>query len=96
MRENTKQCNTYFWSIKFSKTELRENKGVGNNYPLPHQNERQKCGGVGDMPQGTVQSLKFHPAGEEGQPDQGGASSGRPDHSRASSELARVFYRRLF
>ena len=47
------------------------------------------------MPQGTVQSLKFHPAGEEGQPGQGGASSGRPDHSRASPELARVLYRRL-
>ena len=42
------------------------------------------------MPQGTVQSLKFHPAGEEGQPGQGGASSGRPEHSRESSELARV------
>ena len=23
---------------------------------------------MGDMPQGTVQSLKFHPAGEEGRP----------------------------
>ena len=47
------------------------------------------------MPQGTVQSLKFHLAGEERQPGQGGASSGRPDHSRASSELARVLDRRL-
>ena len=48
----------------------------------------------GDMPQGTVQSLKFHPAGEEGQPCQGGASSGRPGPSRASA-LARVLDRRL-
>ena len=47
------------------------------------------------MPQGTVQCLKFHPAGEEGQPGQGGASSGRPDHSRASSRLARVLERGL-
>ena len=51
--------------------------------------------GMEDMPQGTVQSLKFHPAGEEGQPGQGGASSGHPDHSIASSELARILDRRL-
>ena len=51
--------------------------------------------GDGDMRQGTVQSLKFHPAGEEGQPGQGGASSGRPGPSRASSVLARVLDKRL-
>ena len=51
--------------------------------------------GDGDMPQGTVQSLKFHPVGEEGQPGQGGTSSGRPGPSRASSVLARVLDRRL-
>ena len=48
-----------------------------------------------DMPQGTVQSLNFHPAGDEGQPGQGGASSGRPGPSRASSVLARVLDKRL-
>lgn len=47
------------------------------------------------MPQGTVQSLKFHPAGEEGQPGKGGTSSVRPGPSRASSVLARVLDRRL-
>ena len=46
------------------------------------------------MPQGTVQPLKFHPAGEQGQPGQGGASSGRPGPSGASA-LARVLDRRL-
>ena len=51
--------------------------------------------GDGDMPQGTVQSLKFHPAGEEGQPGQGDASSGRPGPSRASSVLASVLDKRL-
>ena len=50
---------------------------------------------MGDMLQGTIQSLKFHPAAEEGQPGQDGASSGCPDHSRASSELARVLERGL-
>ena len=50
---------------------------------------------MGDMLQGTIQSLKFQPAGQEGQPGQGGASSGRPDHSRASSRLARVLERGL-
>ena len=46
------------------------------------------------MPQGTVQPLKFHPAGEQGQPGQGGASSGRPGPSGASA-LARVLDRGL-
>ena len=50
--------------------------------------------GDGAMPQGTVQPLKFHPAGEQGQPGQGGASSGRPGPSGAPA-LARVLDRRL-
>jgi hypothetical protein len=66
MRENTKQCNTYFWSIKFSKTELRENKGVGNNYPLPHQNERQKCGGWGTCPRAQSSLWNFTQQGRRG------------------------------
>ena len=39
--------------------------------------------GEGDMPRGTVQSVKFHPVAEEGQLSQGGVSSGpqaAPDH----------------
>ena len=39
--------------------------------------------GKGHMPQGTVQSVKFHPVVEEGQLGQGGTSSGpqaSPDH----------------
>ena len=70
-----------------------KNQGVGNNYPLPHHMEERSVGD-GAMPQGTVQPLKFHPAGEQGQPGQGGASSGRPGPSGAPA-LARVLDRRL-
>ena len=50
--------------------------------------------GDGAMPQGTLQSMTFQPAGEQEQPGQGGASSGRPGPSGASA-LARVLDRRL-
>ena len=46
--------------------------------------------GEGDMPRGTVQSVKFHPVVEEGQLGQGGASSGPPGRSRPFSKLARA------
>ena len=42
------------------------------------------------MPQGTVQSVKFHPVVEEGQLGQGDASSGLPGCSRPCSELVSI------
>lgn len=79
-------CDTSFWSIKFIKT--MKNQGVDKHYPLPKPTWKTGVWGMGDMPQGDSQSLKFHPAGEKGQPGHGGASSGCPDNSRASSRLA--------
>ena len=46
--------------MKFIK--IMKNQGVGKNYPLHYQHGRGVWG-KGDMPQGTVQSVKFHPLG---------------------------------
>ena len=47
-REGKTECDASFWSIKFIKT--MKNQGDDKHYPLPHQRERQTCGGWGTCP----------------------------------------------
>ena len=87
------ECESSFWSLKFIKTVKKQERSWQELSPPP-TTWKTEVWGMGTCPRGQS-SLKFHPAGEEGQPGPGGASSGRPGPSRASSALARVLDRRL-
>ena len=92
-REGKTECDASFWSIKFIKT--MKNQGDGKHYPLPTNMKDRSVGDGGHAPGHSPVSEVSPSRGGGAAPCQGGASSGRPEHSRESSELARVLHRRL-
>lgn len=88
-RERQTVCDTSFWSIKFIKDyeKPRELKSI---IPSPTNMEDRSVGDGGHAP-GDSPVSDVSPSRRRGRVGHDGASSGRPDNSRASSELARVF-----
>ena len=91
-RESKTECDASFWSIKFIKT--MKNQGDDKHYPLPSNMKDRSVEDGGHAP-GHSPVSEVSPSRGGGAAGQGGASSGHPDHSIASSELARILDRRL-